>query len=392
MININLQIIKANISSQLEGKYVAPIVLAGPPGTAKSFHCKKLASDMNLALVNQSAGQLMPEILSGIPGFKPAPKMDEYSDIGATDSEATRWSVPELIEQANTLAQESNSGVLILLDDLHEISMATSPYMLEFLLERKLGQYKLDPRVAIIATMNDSDEANFSGMSSAVRNRLAILEWKFDFDSWMDNDAKFYHFYVSSFLKLHQSYAQEDESTGIEGFGTPRAYEFLSNTFASLPLDFVSKHTQKLAKQYISISAAQALSKHVAYMNSIDFSSKVKSRNMQDINILKPLDMILWGYIVNYIETVSDAEYLINLIDMNIKAHNFIGFVVGELYNKYIESNSGPKISIGIQCVLSKLLEQTLDTSAFKKADKETFDNMSFKNQEKLYSLAAEFM
>jgi len=317
--------------------------------------------------------------------------MDQYSTVNATNSRATQWSVPEIVQSANTLASEPDSnGSIILLDDLHRMPMAVLPYMYELLLERKVGQYKLHSKVAIVATMNDSDDAGFSGMDSPIRNRLAILEVDFSFDEWFKQHGINYHHYVSSFLKNNPSFVQEDESTGIEGFGTPRAYEFLSETLHSLELPFISEHIQTLAKQYISVEASQALAKHVKYIEAINFENIVKSRTLTDTNKLEPLDVLLYSYITHYIHTPEDGAYLMDLLDHNINSSIFIGFSIGNLYNIYLQHEAGKPTSEGLLYVVAKLLQKPLSDYDLKVSTK--LKEKEFVNSDKLLSAAHDYI
>ena len=373
------------------------VVSTGFNLTHNTSAIRQMSKDLNVALVNVSCGTLAPEVLTGLPDFKPVEGMDKYSTVNAVGSQSTQWTVPELVGTANTLAErDDNDGVVILLDDLQALNTATSSYMLEFLLERKLGQYNLHKKVALVGTMNDSEEANFSGMPSAMRNRLAILEVKFDFDKWYENHGKLYHFYVSSFLKSHATYTQEPESTEIEGFATPRAWEFLATSFESFDLKFIQQNSQKIAMQYVSKAAALELSKHITYIEAIDFSAKIKAKASIDINNLKPIDQILYAYIINYVDSIEDAEYVMKLIDSNIESANFIGFIAGEIYTKYLNKAAGKPTTPGVVAIIEKLLEIPRNagdySKAFTKKEKEVYDRMAFADNKRLIALCSEFI
>ena len=281
--------------------------------------------------------------------------MDEYSTTGTKASQATKWSVPQIIETTNRLAKEKN-GCILFIDDLHRVNMAVAPYLYGLLGERKLGSYKLDSKVAIMGAMNDSDEAGFSGVDSPIKDRIGILPVPFDFDYWYNNFGKHLHFYIASFLKSHSTYVQEDESTMIEQFATPRSWSHLANEFELYDRDFIQENCVLLAKQKVSKAAALELSKHIAYVEAIDFTSKVRNKEQIDINSLKPIDQILYAYIINYVETIDDASYVMELIESNSNCSNFIGFVAGELMNKYLAKHNGKPISDGLIAILEKFM------------------------------------
>jgi hypothetical protein len=322
--------------------------------------------------------------------------MDQYSVTGTTNSMATKWSVPQIIETANRLAiEEGKDGCILMIDDLHRVNMAVAPYLYGLLGERKLGSFRLNEKVAIMGAMNDSDEAGFSGVDSPIKDRMGMLPVEFDFDYWFDNFGRGLHFYVASFLKAHPSYAQEEESTLIEQFGTPRSWTHLANELELYDRDFIQQHTTLLAKQKVSKAASAELSKHIAYIEAIDFSDKIAKKEAIDIANLKPIDQILYAYIINYVDSMADAGYVMDLIDSNIASANFIGFIVGELYTKYLNQEAGKPVSKGLNAILCKLLSKDLSTEdkkGLKKAEIELFNELEFKERTKLYELASEFI
>jgi len=392
-----IKILSTNIKGQLSGADLGGgICIAGKPGIGKTQTMYGIAKDLNMHVVQVSIPEVSTEELSGIPDFAPAPTMDKYSVTGSKGSLATKWSVPQIIEVANRLAnEEGKDGCILFIDDLHRVNMAVAPYLYGLLGERKLGSFVLDGKVAIMGAMNDSDEAGFSGIDSPIKDRLGILPVPFDFDYWFKNFGRGLHFYISSFLKSHSSYIQEDESTMIEQFGTPRSWTHLANEFELYDREFIQKNTALLAKQKVSKAAAQELSKHITYMEAIDFSRKVKRREQINISSLKPIEQILYAYIVNYIYTIDDAKYVMKLIDDNISSSNFIGFIIGELYIKYLNKEKGKPISNGVTAVINAMLSTPFDLKDFTTLtpeDTKTINTLSFTHHDKILEIASEFI
>lgn len=389
-------VLETNIRGQLAGANIGGgICIAGAPGIGKTHTMYQLAKDLNMNIIQVSLPELATEELSGLPNFVDAHYMDKYSTTGATNSQATVWTVPQIIENANRLANsEGVSGCILFLDDLHRVNMAVAPYLYGLLGERKLGSYKLDSKVAIMGAMNDSDEAGFSGIDSPIKDRIGILPVPFDFEYWFKSFGSKLHFYISSFLRSHPTYVQEDESTMIEQFGTPRSWTHLANEFDLYDRQFIIDNTTFIAKQKVSTSAANELAKHIAYVEAVDFTAKVKAREAIDIGALKPLDQILYAYIINYIETISDAEYVMKLIDDNIASSNFIGFVVGELYNKFLLMKDGKKVSNGLRIIADNIVQTPFDKKNYPGiSDKnaELAESLKFENIATFYEIAADF-
>jgi len=322
--------------------------------------------------------------------------MDQYSVTGTVNSMATKWSVPQIIETANRIAiEEGKNGCILFIDDLHRVNMAVAPYLYGLLGERKLGSFRLHEKVAIMGAMNDSEEAGFSGVDSPIKDRMGMLPVNFDFDYWFENFGKQLHFYISSFLRTHASYCQEDESTEIEQFGTPRSWTHLANEFELYDRSFLQENTTLLAKQKVSKAAAAELSKHIAYIEAIDFTSIVAAKKQMDIANLKPLDQILYAYIINYVETIDDAKYVMQLIDNNISSSNFIGFIVGEMFTAFLNYEKGKPISVGLEAILLQMVDKEPPAEMLKKLkkeDKELLGTLSFKEHAKLFEIASEYI
>lgn len=397
MNNLTTKILSTNIKGQLSGADIGGgICIAGKPGIGKTQSMYAIANDLGMKVVQVSIPEVSTEELSGIPSFIDAQYMDTYSVTGTKDSQATKWSVPQIIETANRLAtQEGSNGCILFIDDLHRVNMAVAPYLYGLLGERKLGSFKLDPKVAIMGAMNDSDEAGFSGIDSPIKDRLGILPVPFDFEYWFEHFGKKLHFYIASFLKTHASYAQEDESTMIEQFGTPRSWTHLANELELYDLPFIQENATTLAKQKVSKAAATELAKHIAYIEAIDFTNVIATKSSVDIKALKALDQILYAYIINYVVTMEDAEYVMELIDDNIESSNFIGFICGELYTKYLLKDSGKHVSQGLNAILLKLLQQEPtdeESNDWKEKDAKIFNKLSFKHHTRLFEIASEFI
>jgi len=390
-----IKILTTNIEGQLKGADIGGgICIAGAPGIGKTYHMYAIAKDLNMHMIQVSIPEVSTENLSGIPEFIPAPHMDKYSTIDTSGSLGTKWSVPQIIETANRLAEDPDkNGCILFIDDLHRVNMAVAPYLYGLLGERKLGAFTLGDKVALMGAMNDSDEAGFSGVDSPIKDRLGILPVAFDFDYWYKQFGKKLHFYISSFLKTHASYVQEEESTMIEQFGTPRSWTHLANEFNLYDLPFIQEHATLLAKQKVSKAAANELSKHIAYIEAIDFSDLIDRKIKIKIENLKPIDQILYAYMINYVETVEDAKYVMELIDSNIKSSNFVGFIVGELYTKFLIKQDGAKLTKGVEVLTSKILQIDYEgTEPLTAKEKTLYNKLTFENQTTILTIASEFI
>lgn len=369
-----------NVKAQLEGKYIQAIIWSGAPGVGKSRSLEAIAKNLNCNYLDYSLPSIVSENLSGIPNFVNAPDLTKYSVTNSTLAQATDWSVPQIIMEANRLANDPDkNGCILVIEDIHETNMSVMPYFYALLEDRRLGSYKLDDRVAIVGTMNDSDEAGFAGIPSPIKDRCSILPVEFDFDAWYNSHGKYLNYLIASFIKLNPSYIQEDESTEIEQFLTPRSCTYFGHELNEYEFPFIEENVLELAKMKMSLSAATAFAKHVEYLGKIDFSAKVKARTKLDIASMQPIDAILYAYILNYIETEADAKYLIDTIEANINEASFLGFLSGELYTKYEIERDGKQITKGTSLIIDALLNP--DTS-----------KLTIPSREKLFNYIVEFM
>lgn len=358
-----IQILKTNIQARLKNSLIAPLFLAGSPGTAKSSTVKLIAKELNMQLVEYSCPSIQIEKMSGLPSEYPTPAFNEAAIINTGISvNSTVWSIPEIV--ADVWNASKKGPTILLLDDFHALPPHLQAYFFNLLLDYKLGNYALPKDTVIIGTMNDSDKAGLNGINSAIRNRMSILKIQFNFEYWFTNYGNRLHYLVSSFLKTKPHYCNEEETTTIEGYATARAWTSIAAELQYYDEDFIKTHANTIASMQVSTEAARAFHTHVLYINSINFAKLVDKKTLVDLSKQDPLDSIIYSYITNFIKTIDDGLYLFNLMSKNINttSSSFIGFVLGELYIKYTHSGN---ISEGLKFVIDKLLNNPMDPSKY---------------------------
>jgi len=355
-------IIETNIKSQLTGELTAPIVCLGLPGIGKSTIIRNLVKNLEYAIVDVSAATFTLEEASGIPEFTEIKNFNKYSSAEIDGPiTGTQWSVPELILQANRLAEKTPT--VILLDDLHAMPLATTTAMYELLLERKLKQYKLHDSVAIVCTANNSSEAGFEGFPSPIINRLQWLEIPFNVEDWYVNIASKFHPKVSSFIKNKLDKVQENEST-ISPYATPRTWEYLSTCLYNLPKGILEQDPLLIAKGFMSTKTAVEFAEHVEYLHKLNFESDIKTHNIFTVADRPFLDQVLYGNILSSIETPEDTIFMIKFLDHNYLCDNFIGFFASTLVTMYQRKNARLPITKGIQILINIIMDKPLNEFA----------------------------
>jgi len=360
-------ILTSNLKAQLEGVPVLPICLYGAPGIGKSSVIDSSARALGASNNTISISSVNYEFFSGIPSFSTDESLDKYSSSGAIGVQATIWTIPELIMSTNRMAEKNPNGVILHLEDLHTADKTTEAVMYQLLLDRKLGDYTLHPKVAIIASMNDSKESGGGHFNSAaVKSRLCLMPYEFNFQDWYDNFGRTLHPWISSFLKTNQQYITEPESKTLEPSGSARSYTKMSLDFEQYKSDEeLLEVFLYIARGMVSANAAAALDVHVQYFRKLDFDSIVAKKVIPNLAKMPELDKVLWGYVVHSINTPADALYAINLInDLMSQPHyeTIIGFIAGEIYNKHLLSTSGQDITPGQDILVSKILNSYDET------------------------------
>lgn len=323
-----------------------------------------------------------------LPNQYEATEYNKYTIIDE-DVEGTKWSIPEVIANANKLAQDKPT--ILLIDDFHMVGKHLQPYFYKLLLQRMIGNYVLDDNVVILGTLNNSEEAGFSGINSAVRNRMSILNVEFNFDWWFDNYGRYLDYRVASFLKAKQHFTIEEESVGIEGFASARAWTSIANELNYYDSEFINNNATAIASMQVSKEAAQAFGKHVQFINSINFEDVVKSRDIVDISNKELTEQFTYQYISNFIYTVEDGMYLLDLISYNKKLTSFVGFLMGDIANKYNKNN----LSDGLRLVVEKLINTPHEYSNYKDTSKsklQKLNNVKYENAETVLALASKYL
>ena len=119
MDQITQQLIKANLQAQINGVDLLPICLFGARGLGKTSTIASITEEIGSKLYTVSIPSRGLEYFSGLPDFNSASDLAKYSISGTPTVKGTTWTVPELVANANHIAEKHGSCVL-LLDDLHK--------------------------------------------------------------------------------------------------------------------------------------------------------------------------------------------------------------------------------------------------------------------------------
>jgi len=191
-----------------------PVFIWGGPGIGKSAVVAQLASEMKVPLRDVRALLLDPVDLRGLPFLG--------------NDGRSKWATPDFLPQ-------DGSGILFL-DELNAAPAMVQASCYQLVLDRKLGDYALPEKWAIIAAGNrDSDRAVTTRMPSPLRNRFVHLEFEVDLQEWSEWAIRnAIRAEVIAFLRFRRELLSVFDRDA-NAFPSPRSWEFVSRILESQP-------------------------------------------------------------------------------------------------------------------------------------------------------------
>ncbi len=193
-----------------------PMFLWGPPGIGKSQIVAQVAANLKLPLIDIRAVLLDPVDLRGVP---------------SVENGATRWNPPIFLPT-------EGEGVLFL-DELSQAPESVQSSLLQLVLDRKLGEYRMPDGWRILAAGNRVTDGTFSRkISKALGSRFAThLELAVDLDEWcawaVNNNVPTE---IISFLRLRPDLLHHfDPKAQGNSFPCPRVWANVGQFMGKLP-------------------------------------------------------------------------------------------------------------------------------------------------------------
>ncbi len=194
------------------------VLLLSPPGIGKSASVNQAAEAAGLKPVSLLGTQLAPEDVSGIP------KIENGRSV---------FCPPKII-----LPEDLSKPYCLFLDELPACSPDIQKAFYSLLLERRIGENLLPKGTWVVAAGNrPEDHALVRSLSSALVNRVIILNVKVDFREWvlwaMKNGVRKD---IISFLECSPESLQRQTPTSPQPFSTPRSWTQLSNAMSMMEM------------------------------------------------------------------------------------------------------------------------------------------------------------
>jgi MoxR-like ATPase len=184
-------------------------LLLSPPGVGKSEMVFQAAAEAGLPCRSLLGTQIAPEDVSGVPKI-----------IG----ERSVFCPPRL------LLPESAETFCLFLDELPACAPDVQKAFYSLLLERRLGEHALPAGTWVVAAGNrQQDRALVRPLSSALVNRVTILNLRVDADEWQDWARKAgIRADIRSYISFMPDALMREVPHEPQPFSTPRAWALLS--------------------------------------------------------------------------------------------------------------------------------------------------------------------
>jgi MoxR-like ATPase len=184
-------------------------LLLSPPGVGKSEMVYQAAAEAGLPCRSLLGTQIAPEDVSGVPKI-----------VG----ERSVFCPPRL------LLPEIAQTFCLFLDELPACAPDVQKAFYSLLLERRLGEHALPAGTWVVAAGNrQSDRALVRAMSSALVNRVTILNLRVDADEWQDWARRSgIRDDICSYISFMPDALMREVPQEPQPFSTPRAWALLS--------------------------------------------------------------------------------------------------------------------------------------------------------------------
>ncbi len=214
-------------------------LLLSPPGVGKSEMVFQAAAESGLPCRSLLGTQIAPEDVSGVPKI-----------IG----ERSVFCPPRL------LLPDIPQTFCLFLDELPACAPDVQKAFYSLLLERRLGEHALPAGTWVVAAGNrQQDRALVRAMSSALVNRVTILNLRVDADEWQDWARKSgIRADIRNYISFMPDALMRDVPHEPQPFSTPRAWALLSQALDMAETSGILNRDTRRALAFGRLSAEDA--------------------------------------------------------------------------------------------------------------------------------------
>lgn len=231
--------------------------LHSSPAQGKSSLARQLADKFQLKVIDLRLTELDATDLSGLPYFK-----DGKSSFLPFDT----------FPLADTPVPSNYQGWLLLLDEFNSAPLAVQAAAYKLVLDRQVGQHKLNDKVAIIACGNlETDNAIVNPMSSALISRFAHFDIEVNVDDWLEWASKSgIDYRITSYINFKKTALYTFKPEVTEPYASPRTWEMVSKVIkdnpepsnllvSSLIGDYISNEFMSYIKLYTQLPTLEEI-------------------------------------------------------------------------------------------------------------------------------------
>lgn len=223
------------------------VMLWGPPGCGKShFATDGLPQALGLAPMGQ------PD--SPVRMFRPSNHDPvDLTGLPRVTEESTSWVTPDFLLEMNHLAERHNQAVLVL-DEINQAVPMMFNTLNGLILDRRISNFVLDPRVSIICTGNrQTDKAASNRMPSHTANRLCHFDMESDLAGWTSWATRSdIPLWIISFVNMRPEFLNKFDPDKREN-PTERSWEMFGRAAGD---DLATADTQSLAQAFVGEGVA----------------------------------------------------------------------------------------------------------------------------------------
>ena len=304
-----------------------PLFLIGPPGVGKTAIMEQIAAEEKVALVSYTITHHTRQSAVGLPFIKEK----EYS---GKKYSVTEYTMSEIIAEIyETMERTGIKEGILFLDEINCVSETLAPMMLQFLQEKKFGNFSI-PEGWVIVTAGNPQGYNKSvrEFDSVTLDRIRVINIEAEYGVWRNYALeKGVHGAILGFLEIKKEnfYHVENTVDGVK-IVTARGWEDLSvlldgyerNGYDILPetvAEFIKD--KRIAVDFTNFLELYRKYENKYKINEILESGEVKEngehyRSAGFDEKISVVSMLLSGLNNYFIKSYTGEEYLKRLFEV----------------------------------------------------------------------------
>jgi len=188
--------------------------------------------------------------------------------------------------------------------------------------------------------MNGSSDAGLEELYSAVLDRIALYNVKFDMEYWYKNVGYKLHPLIASFASSSNEKFFVGANSTDGASPSPRSWTELSKIINIIEKKIPEKNKFKeilkiMTEARVGTEARIEFMKHVTLFMKFNFREVFRKKDPSFKVPADISDQILTSFMIRYMRTKEDADYLYNIISQNTDKSAFISVLTNDFVTLY---------------------------------------------------------